>query len=76
MSIDSAIARIEAELAEAGLGTLQAPELGTEAWFLLRARALGASFLKQVRQDGISGDPAEVEKAYRNASRLAKHKEK
>ena len=67
MSLDRAITQLEEELAALGLGTKDQPAEGTTEWFLLRAKAIGLSFLRKARQMN-GAPPAEIERHFRKAS--------
>ena len=70
MSLARAIATIEAEMTALGLGTKDQPAEGTEGWYLLRAKALGLSFLRRATQE--ENNPAALERHFRKATIAAK----
>lgn len=68
MSLDRAIEQLSAEIADFQQGTKQAPKDGTVEWFLLRAKSLGLSHLKRMKQLGVESDVAASERFYRKCS--------
>ncbi len=69
MSIDAAIAILEAEVDSFNQGVPRVqPEENTTEWFILRAKALGLSHLRRMKQLGAHEDPAAAERFYRNCS--------
>lgn len=69
--IDDAIALLEAEVAAFGQGTKDQPQEGTPEFFILRAKSIGLSMLKQMRVNGIDS-PARVESFYKASLKHAK----
>jgi hypothetical protein len=55
MSIDSAITLLEAEV-----GSLGMPDVGSDAWWLIRGKSTGLSLLRTLRQKGLT-DPKAAE---------------
>lgn len=72
MSIERAIETLQAEVGAFHQGTAEQPAEGTEAWFLLRAKSLGLSYLKRVRQLSLHDNPASAERFFRDSSRVVK----
>ncbi len=66
ISLERAIATVEGELTALGLGTKDQPKEGTEGWYLLRAKSLGLSFLRQIRQ--VESNPAALERHFKKAT--------
>lgn len=64
-AIDDAIVQLESEIAAFQQGTPQQPKDDTQSWFILRARVLGLTYLKQLRIQGLHNDPAAAERTYR-----------
>ena len=73
MSIDDAIARLENQLEELGLGGTKQPAGGSTDWYILRAIALGLSHLRHVKQLGHGEKHLEADRIYKKA--LASNKE-
>lgn len=67
MSIDRAIAKLDEEILSFNNGTKQQPAEGSTEWFLLRAKTLGRSALKRMRDLGVNEDPEAAEKHYRHS---------
>lgn len=65
MSLDRAIEQLQAEVDTFQQGTQNQPKEGTVEWFLLRAKALGLSQLKRMKQLGTEGNAAASERFYR-----------
>lgn len=71
MSLDDAIAVLEIEVAGFKLGTQDQPKADTPEFFLVRAKAVGLSMLKQMRAKGLS-EPERIESFYKQTSVTAK----
>lgn len=69
MSLDLAIERLEAAIAMQG--TSQQPREGTSDWYMLRAYALGLSFLRSAQDKSVT-DPTEFENHFRHAAAVVK----
>lgn len=64
MSIERAIARLEAEVEQSGVlrpGSDRLPAGSTE-WYIARAKAIGMSALRQIAQEGIGDNAVAAEK--------------
>lgn len=72
MSLDRAIAQMEAEVAGFKQGTPDQPAEGTADWFLLRAKAIGLSNLRRMKQLEVGSDPAAAERYYRKCTSALK----
>lgn len=72
MSLDRAIAQLEAEVAAFNQGTLQQPAENSTEWFVLRAKSLGLSALRRMAQLQLHGEPASAERYYREAGKRCK----
>ena len=72
MSLDAAIAQLEVETALYAQVTQQQPGEGTQEWFVLRAKALGLSCLRRMKQLGVGDSPRSAELFYREASKYTK----
>lgn len=68
MSLDRAIVLMEEEVADFQNGTASAPKEGTAEWFLLRAKALGLSQLRRMKQLEVGDNPAAAERFYRGCA--------
>lgn len=68
--IESAIASLESELVEHGLG-MNVQDNSPE-WFLLRAKTLGLSYLRRAKQLEIQDDLAAADRYYRKCSETFK----
>lgn len=75
MSLERAIATLEAEVAGFKQGTPDQPREGTEGWYVLRAKSLGLSLLKRMRKIG-SMSAREEEDLFRCAANAAKLQER
>lgn len=65
MSLDKAIAVLEAEVEEFQQGTPNQPKEKTTDWYLLRAKVTGLGLLKQLKARGLDNDPAGCERFHR-----------
>lgn len=72
MSLAQAITQLQAEVTSYGQGTLTQPLPRSTEWFLLRAKAVGLSLLKQLQQDGVELDLVGAERRYLSMLRAAK----
>jgi hypothetical protein len=75
VSLDRAIEQLQAEVTAYGQGTLTQPLPDTTEWFLLRAKTLGLSSLKRMRQLGVELDSSAAERYYRKSSKAVKAEE-
>ena len=67
MSLDRAIVVLGEEVALFGQGTSAEPSDGSADWFVLRAKTLGLSYLKRIKQLEIERDAAATERFYRRS---------
>ena len=72
MSLDRAIEQLQTEVTSYGHGTPTQPKPESAEWFLLRAKTLGLSALRRMKQLGVAGDPAAAERYYRRSSNEVK----
>ena len=70
--LESAIALLEAEVEAFQQGTKFQPAEKSEAWFVLRAKALGLSHLRRMAQLRVHDDPAAAERFYRGCQKTFK----
>jgi len=75
MGLDLAIEQLQAEVIAYGQGTLAQPKEHSTEWFLLRAKVLGLSSLKRMKQLGVEADPAAAERYYRKSCTVVKGSE-
>ncbi len=71
MSLSIAIAALEAELADLGVGKRFPPD-GSTDWFLAHAKALGLAQLQRMRQAGIEHSHSSIRRMYKSAVRATK----
>ena len=72
-AIDVAIGMLEEEILSSGHGTKQQPKDGTAEWFILRARSLGLSHLRRMKQLGAHLDAGSAERFHRGCAGQLKH---
>jgi len=70
--IEAAIASLQSEVEDFQQGSGQQPKENSAAWFTLRAKALGLSYLKRVKQLEAHHDPATSDRFYRACSKQFK----
>ena len=70
--IDIAIASLQAEVDDFHQGSKQQPKENSAAWFSLRAKALGLSYLKRLQQLEAHHDFEASERFYRACSKQFK----
>ena len=75
MSLVAAIVALQEEIDSFNHGTQQQPKEGTTAWFMLRAKSIGMSYLKRLEQLGVENNPAASEGVRREAGKLLKRTE-
>lgn len=64
--LDIAIAALEAELADLGVGK-KFPTDGSADWFLAHAKALGLAQLRRMKQMGVENSHSSVRNMYKKA---------
>lgn len=72
MSIESAVAQLEVEIASFKQGTKDQPKEGSGAWFMLRALSVGLTMLRTMQAKSVSNDPAAAEALFRQFMRDVK----
>lgn len=65
MSLDRAIAALQQELLDLGVGQKKQPAEGSTDWYLLRGKAVGLSALRAMRAAAGTDDPAIAERFYK-----------
>lgn len=71
-AIDQAIAELGNEIAEFKHGTLDQPDEGSSAWFLLRAKTLAMTYLKRLGQTGAHGSAKASEQLFKQCTKAFK----
>lgn len=75
MSLDDAISVLEAEVAAFRPGTRDSPSNGTPEYFVLRAKSVGLSMLRQMKANDLAPRTADDNRAelyYKSISKAAK----
>ena len=68
MRLERALAQMEAEVAEFGQGSVRQPREGTTEWYVVRAKSLGLSFLRQASKRKLEGNPRAVDLLFKHNS--------
>lgn len=71
--LEQAILRLEIQLADLGVGSVQQPEPMQSNWYLMRAVAIGLSALREMKEQELTTE-AEVEQFYRRRIKEVKSK--
>ncbi len=74
MTLQRAIDQLAEEVAAFKQGTADQPKENSPEWYLLRAKSLGLSHLKLMKQLGTD-DAGQIEQFHRQASRKLKHED-
>lgn len=71
--LENAIAQLQDEVDLFQQGTKVQPKDDTSEWYLLRAKSLGLTYLKQLQGQGLEGRARQCEQLYTSASKHFKN---